>query len=456
MARTGTDIHRQVIVGIEATAPEGPGPEAERRVLAPVAQQLMAYLQAFKVFTVNLFGMPSAEPGKAKGVVVLQIQDGSVSDLLAMEKPAYVKYWEPNGPMVLCAWDDEHFLNDQWGLRRIGTLETWNTMITTAVTVAIIDSGVMWRWDPDADKVVGVHQDLDERANGPQFPSRFWRSGENPPADGADEDASGADDDFNGARLIETDRDGLISDDNGHGTNLAGIIFASPGNHIGIASPIGPYWPNIRMMPIKFFDADSRPSPDNAAQAILYAVKNGARIVNASWHVGPGQEGLTVVTEAIAEAQAKGVLVVAAVGNDGSDNDEYPTYPANLSLAFDNVLAVHATNREDDKTSFSNFGKTSVHLGAPGVEIMTTARYLEDLNFAYQPVRGTSASAAFVSLAAALVIAVDKQRNPGRDLTPAQVIAHLTDTADTFPQLTICSISGGRLNLEKAVTTLVP
>jgi subtilisin family serine protease len=456
MSRSESNIRRQVIAGIELKAGK-PGHLADfHSDMLAAGQQLVDALKPYSPRLINAFAFPPAEAGApVNGVVVLQLGSGSAAELMAAEKPPGVRYWERNAPMALCGWNDPLFAADQWGLKRIGALDGWNTPVGSKVAIAIIDSGVMWRWDPTGTgRVVGVHEDLDGRMTGEQFPPRFWRSAEDPPMDGRDDDRSGAVDDFNGGRLIEMDRDGLIGDENGHGTMLAGVMFATPDNARGLASPLTRYWPNITMMPIKFFDADSRPTPDNAAMAIAYAVDQGARVINASWHVGPGQHGLKVMRDAVAHAREHKVLIAAAAGNDGSDNDEFPTYPANLCREFDNVLSVHATDRRDQKTSFSNYGRTTVHFGAPGLRIMTTGRYVANRPV-YRAFSGTSASTAFGSLAAALVMAAEEARS-GRLPTPREVIAHLLDTADRFPALRACSMSGKRLNLEHAVRTPVP
>jgi subtilisin family serine protease len=232
-------------------------------------------------------------------------------------------------------------------------------------------------------------------------------------------------------------------------------MFATPDNNLGLASPLTQFWPGIKLMPVKFFGADTRPTPARAKQAIEYAVANGAQVINASWHVGPGQNGVAPVRLAVEAARLAGVLVVTAAGNDGSNNDKYPTYPANFSQTHTNVLSVHATNTRDYKPSFSNYGRNTVHLGAPGVRITTTARYLSKRPI-YRSISGTSAAAAFTSLAAAMVIAIDKHRNPLRTLTPQQVINHLRTTADSVRQLSACSMTGRRLNLANAVKTPVP
>lgn len=452
MSETVSDVLRQVIVGVKFPARVASVKAAEQQFQTTL-KDLTAYLADFKVALVSGFiTKPYASVGYT-ATVVFSIGAGSVAELLARDKPYAVAYWERNSIARMCTLDDPLYARGQWGLQRIGALDGWSTTVNTPVTIAVIDSGVMWRWSTASNAVVDSHEDLGG-AEGGVFPPRLWRSAEQPPMDGLDNDGNDYVDDFNGARIVGRpptgkNGDGHIGDEVGHGTMLAGIMFATSNNGRGLASPLSGYWPNIKLMPVKFFDADTRPKPANAKQAIQYAVDNGAKVINASWHVGPGRNGVRPIEDAIAYAQAAGVLVVAAAGNDGSNNDRYPTYPA--SLSYDNVLAVHATNRRDGKPSFSNYGKTSVDLGAPGVSIATTVRYLS-ARPRYKAINGTSAAAAFASVAAAMVIAMEQQRS-GRTLTPAEVIAHLLMTADPVAQLRQCSRSGKRLNLATAVNT---
>ncbi len=449
MPETFAEISGQVVVGLKLGGSETSLKEIRGEFQSTV-NQLTNHLGSYKVSVLSRFiTKPMPDLGWT-GTVVLQVNAKSSSQLLAHDKPPYVQYWERNTVLRICAWNDPMFNRGQWGLRRIGALEAWTTMVNTPVTVAIVDSGLMWRWSPAANTETGSHEDLDGRAPGAAFPPRLWRSAEYPPMDGVDNDGNGAVDDFNGACFVGPP-DGQIGDQDGHGTLLAGIMFAETDNALGLSSPATSFWPGVNLMPVKFFDADRRPTPANAKQAIEYAVDNGARVVCCSWHVGPGDRGLNPLRNAIAYARSRGVLVVAAAGNDGANNDVYPTFPANLSTAFSNVLAVHATDRRDGKPSFSNYGRRSVQLGAPGVGITTTARYLSTLA-RYKEIDGTSASAAFASIAAALVLAIEFQRG-GAYLTPAEVIQHLIDTADQAQGLRACSTSGRILNLANAVTT---
>lgn len=456
-------INRQVLVGFRIAEA---APAAAQARFENVLRPFLAKEGSFAEFGVKLAGAlvtPATESARGSATALFELHDGAVSEFLEKPMSDSVEYCERNSVLRLCAWDDPLFTarNGQWGLRQIGTLETWNTQVDTPghdpVVIAVVDSGLMWRWSGGQQKEVGAHEDLDGRTGNAPFPLRLWRNpGEPLPPNGTDSDGNSYVDDFNGARIINGRTvapygDGQLGDDYGHGTLLAGLMFASAGNALGLASPLTAFWPDIKLMPVKFFDASSRPEPLNAEKAIKYAVDNGASVINLSWHVAGVAQKSGPILNAIAHAKQNGVLVVTAAGNDGSNNDKFPTWPANFSLTFDNVLAVHATDRHDHKPAFSNYGPTSVQLGAPGVRIETTRRYV-GRNPGYGSISGTSASAAFASLAAAMVIAREYSTT-GAKPTPADVIAHLMATADTFPHLHRCSISSARLNLDAAVNT---
>lgn len=463
MPESRSDLLDQVIVGF-APANDVKSLESAR---AEFQSRLTALEHKFAAFNVVILDFFVTAPMAAIGwtaTAVLKIRSRSVTEFLMQERPAFVSYWERNSSVTMCAApNDPQFARGQWGLQRIGALENWATMVNAPVTVAIVDSGLMWRWDTGANGVRGTHEDLDGRVTPPPpFPPRLWvNPNEPPPADGVDNDGDYFVDDFNGARVVGKAPagmygDGEIGDEHGHGTMLAGIMFATTNNGLGLASPLSTYWPNVKLMSVKFLDADTRPKPANAKQAIVYAVDKGAKVINLSWHVGPGNSGLRPIQEAIDYARSAGALVVCAAGNDGSNNDRYPTYPANLGLKpdgtvlFDNVMAIHATDRRDHKPSFSNYGWRTVHLGAPGVRIATTRRHVSATPN-YGSMSGTSAAAAFVSIAAGMVLAVEADR--GRMLTPAQLIQHLVATAAVFPQLRRCSASSARLDLANALNT---
>ena len=121
------------------------------------------------------------------------------------------------------------------------------------------------------------------------------------------------------------------------------------GSATGIASPIDPAW-NIRLLPVQFFSPRVPPRPLYAAIGIVWAALRSAKVINASWHVASGGGAVTTLSDAVVFAKAFDCLIVFAAGNDGTDNEIYPTYPANFGsdAAFaGNVLTVAASDRHD-------------------------------------------------------------------------------------------------------------
>ena len=192
-------------------------------------------------------------------------------------------------------------------------------------------------------------------------------------------------------------------------------------------------------MAIKFTDVTHPPNAWTGALAIITAALAGAEIINAAWGVGIPYVALKNAI-AFAGAWKQGVLVVAAAGNDGLDNDMLPTYPASYS-ALSNLISVMASDRYDDKPGFSNYGATKVHLAAPGVGVLSTDTYLGVER--WRTFSGTSARCACVSNAAALI----KAMNP--TWRPAQIRDHLV--ASVEPSRWLKCVARGRLSLERAV-----
>jgi subtilisin family serine protease len=339
-----------------------------------------------------------------------------------LTKDEHIAWVERNAPIApLAVYQDPLFVQ-QWALVKLQATGPWTVAPTAAMTiVAIVDSGLR-RWDGTVHADLGAVEQLVDCQPQPAgtFPGLFL--------DGIDND--------------------------GHGTLLAGTIAAVPDN-VGIASPIPTTW-NISLMPVKFFDAGEPPTASNAAIAIVWAAfhfynpgqnANPVKVINASWRVAPGDDGLQVLAAAIVFAAALGCLVVFAAGNEGTDNEIYPTYPASFGGQDPfqgNVLSVLATDRYDAKAFFSNYGKHTVDIGAPGQHILSTGRYLVDPP-RYAEYAGTSPAAAYASAGAALVFAL----NPG--WTPHDVVEHLVASADTIEGLKLACIDGKRLNLGRAI-----
>ena len=300
---------------------------------------------------------------------------------------------------------------DEWALQTIGAEAAWDRAATfslSPVRVAIVDSGIQ-----------KDHPDLKAHYLGGT--------------------GSGAD-----------------ADEFGHGTLLAGTIGAVTGNLMGVAGVFGPLTvptttPAIGLISAKFFAADHLLTSYNAAIAVYAAVGTGSLdVINASWDVGMPLDNLGTgipydsLADAVGYAAANNVVFVAAAGNDGTDNDVLPTYPACYDSA--NVISVMATNEDDVRPAFSNYGAGSVHLAAPGTKIMTTCPYdirLTSGATLYRSYSGTSAAAAHVTGAVAVLRAL----KPG--WAANQIRDHLVASADPRPYLSC--VARGRLNLKRAV-----
>lgn len=321
--------------------------------------------------------------------------------------------------------NDAAFLDGRlWGLRNLGqngglpgadiaAEAAWDlTTGSTNVIVAVIDTGIRY-----------THRELE---------TQMWQNPGEIPDNGIDDDDNGYVDDVFG--IDATQETGDPMDNDGHGTHVAGTIgaAANDGNpHVGVA------W-QVRLMACKFIGDDGFGSTSDAIQCIDYAVEHGARISNNSWGGGPFSQALF---DAIRRARDRGMLFVAAAGNESNDNDRNPSYPASYQL--DNIISVAAIDRKDNLADFSNYGQRSVHLGAPGVEIFSSISGF-DANYDFYD--GTSMAAPHVSGVAALVAAYF----PDADLDEIRDRI-LTSTVPT-PALSRTTSTGGRVNAYNALT----
>lgn len=309
--------------------------------------------------------------------------------------------------------------NEQWGLHNLGTNGTADADIDapeawdihtgdSSIIVAVIDTGVDY-----------THADL---------AGNMWvNQAEYKGKAGQDDDGNGYIDDIYGYDFCNEDPN--PKDDHYHGTHCAGIIGAAGNNGIGIT---GTCW-NVRIMALKYLDSGGRGWASDAIQCIQYAIKMNTNVMSNSWGGGPYDQALK---DAIDAAQAKNILFVAAAGNDGMNNDQNPHYPSNYTS--ENIISVMATTNIDGKAGFSNYGKTTVDIGAPGSDILSCIP-----GNSYQNASGTSMATPFVSGACAMLWAA----NPG--LTWQEVKTILMNTVD--PTLPNYCVSGGRLNLQKAI-----
>lgn len=279
----------------------------------------------------------------------------------------------------------------------------------TNVIVAVIDTGVRY-----------THQDL---------AAQMWRNPGEIPGNGIDDDGNGYVDDIFGINAPGNNGDPMDFYD--HGTHVAGTIGAAANNgspHVGVA------W-KVRIMALKFlnpfgFTAD-------AIECLDYAVAKGAKISNNSWGGGPFNQGLL---DAIIAARDAGHLFIAAAGNDGTDNDSIPHYPSNYEV--DNVISVAALDRADRLASFSDYGLTTVHLGAPGVAIFSSTAGSDS---EYQFFNGTSMATPHVTGVAALLAAKYPQA------TYSELRDAILQTVVPIPALAGKCTTGGRLNAYQAL-----
>jgi subtilisin family serine protease len=356
--------------------------------------------------------------------------DSTESALAQLRGDPRVRYAEPNFLVSADVTPNDPFFSRLWGLNNNGfpvggrwgapdadidAPEAWSvTTGSDAVTVAVIDTGIDYS-----------HPDLS---------SQMWiNPGENCPGcrtDGIDNDGNGYVDDWRGWDFANGDNDPM--DDNGHGTHVAGTIGAAGNNGIGIT---GVNW-RVRLLPLKFISAAGTGTTADAVSAVLYAADKGATVLNNSWG---GDDYSQALADAITVADTHGALFVAAAGNSSTDNDSMPTYPA--SYALPNVLTVAATDNSDQLAYFSNVGRKSVDLGAPGLNIYSTWP-----GGTYQYMSGTSMAAPHVSGAAALA----KAAFPSASGVGLKTL--LLESVDPLTSLSSYTATGGRLNVNNAVT----
>jgi subtilisin family serine protease/PKD repeat protein len=316
-----------------------------------------------------------------------------------------------------------------WGLNNIGQ--------TGGTIDADIDAPEAWGVQTGSQDVVVAVIDTGVDYNHPDLSANIWTNPGEIPGNGIDDDGNGFIDDVHGYDFANNDGDPL--DDHGHGTHVAGTIAAAGNNGIGV---VGVAW-QARIMAVKFLDAGGSGFTDGAINAVLYAASMGAKVMNNSWGGGGFSQALN---DAIATADMAGALFVAAAGNSNSNNDVIPNYPSNYDVP--NVLAVAATDHNDAKAGFSSYGATTVDLGAPGVDILSSVPTFGSTCCSdpsgYRLLSGTSMATPHVSGAAALVFA----QFPG--ITHHQVKDRLMSSAEPVPSMQGITVTGGRLNIAAA------
>lgn len=370
--------------------------------------------------------------GDRQGIAVVGMA-GTVEDAIAkMKGLPEVEYAEPNYIYThqYTSNDTYYTGNKLWGMYGDGTTpanqygsqagEAWAAGHTGAATVyvGIIDEGYMY-----------AHTDL--KANAGTNPKEIAGNKKDDDGNGYKDDVYGWDFAGNNATVF----DGVTDD---HGTHVAGTIGAAGGNGTGVA---GVCW-TVKLLNAKFLGTTGGTTA-NAIKAVDYFTnlkKAGLNIVatNNSWGGGGFSQ---LLKDAIDRAAAQNILFVVAAGNSGTNNDATPSYPASYTSS--NIIAVAAINSSGALSSFSQYGLTSVDLGAPGEAVYSTVPVKSGLNVVpgYASYSGTSMATPHVTGAVALYAST----HPGA--TAADIKAAILGSTVATPSLSGKCVTGGRLNV---------
>lgn len=350
----------------------------------------------------------------------------------SLQQDPRVEYVEPNYIVRINKKTNDPVFAKLWGLKNLGGKD-----IRGRIGVKSIDIGIEKAWDiqTGSKAVVVAIIDTGIDYNITDLKRNMWvnlkeRNGRS----GRDDDGNGYIDDVYGYDFINNDADPL--DDHGHGTHSASTIGAEANNK---KESVGVTW-NVQMMALKFMDDLGSGTIAAAIKAIDYAIQNGAIILNNSWG---GLSYSIALKEAIQRANKKGLLFVASSGNESSDNDVVPYFPANYEL--DNVVSVAAIDNGGNLAQFSNYGLNMVDIAAPGRNILgLTPDGLRSWS-------GTSMAAPYVTGVAALI----KSEIP--TISAVEIKERLIKTARPLAGLRKKTLSGGMLSAYHALTnTLAP
>jgi len=376
----------------------------------------------------------------------IEIADGEnlQSALKELRSRPDVLYAEPDYRVRLQRTPNDPNFNRLWGMNNVGqtnglvdadidAVEAWEKIYGSGEIVASASPNIVAVIDTGVDY------------NHPDLAGNMWTNVAEIPGNGRDDDQNGYIDDIHGYDFVN--RDGDPMDDHFHGTHVAGTIGAIGDNRIGIA---GVNW-SVQIMALKFLAADGGGYISDAIAALNYAVRNGAKISNNSWGGGGHSQALL---DAIRAAGNKNHIFVAAAGNESNDNDRFAAYPASYNLP--NIISVAALDHQDQLANFSNYGRNSVDVGAPGVDIystfptrMTNAMRAEGFRTSYETISGTSMATPHVAGLVSLIF----EQHP--DWSFEQVTTQIYETVDPVDSLRRTT-TGGRINAAAAVGNPVP
>ncbi|MCH7884653.1 MAG: S8 family serine peptidase [Planctomycetes bacterium] len=323
-------------------------------------------------------------------LLVVEVPSGTVQEALASYRAdPNVLYAEPDFVVHTTAVPNDPGFSFLWGLQNAG--QTVNGDPGTAGA----DVGVTAGWDVWTGgvgfRIAVIDTGID--LNHPDLRANLWINFLEIPGNGIDDDGNGWVDDVYGFNTVAGSGDPM--DTVGHGTHIAGTIGAVSNNGLGVA---GLNW-HCKLVALKFTNEEGEGFISDAITALQYVIDNGIKVSNNSW--GCYECFSQALYDTIAASQAIGHVFVAAAGNGifglGVDTDLFPFYPASFDLP--NVIAVAATDNDDRKAKFSNFGRLSIDIGAPGVNIYSTVT-----GAGYGFASGTSMATAHVTGAVGLLM----------------------------------------------------
>jgi subtilisin family serine protease len=357
------------------------------------------------------------------GLVHLEIGVPVDRALAALNQLKCVRYAEPDWVCKATSVPNDSNFGSLWGMRNTGQT------VNSDPGVAGADSRAHLAWDTftgSSTFVVAIIDDGTNRTH-PDLAANIWSNPGEIAGDGIDNEGNGYVDDTWGYDFYQRDNN---PSGTGHGTHTAGTVGAVGNNGVGVA---GVMW-SCKLMALRFLGPNGGVTSD-AILSVQYANGKRVRVSNNSWGGGGFSQALY---DAINAGKAANHLFVAASGNSGINSDSSPAYPGAYNL--DNIINVAATDNNDGRASFSNYGATAVDIGAPGVNILSTYG-----NSGYSYLNGTSMACPHVAGAVALVTAA----NP--TLTYAQVRSRILSTARPVASLSGRCVTGGVVDIAAAI-----
>lgn len=341
-----------------------------------------------------------------------------------------VEYAEPDRIYRAQAAPDDPSMGQLWGLHNTGQVIAGSDVGTANADIDAPQAWNLFKGDPEF--VVAVF-DTGVRRTHEDLAENTWVNPDEV-LDGIDNDGNGRIDDLWGWDFYNNDND--PTDDHNHGTHCAGTIGARGNNGRGI---VGVNW-YCRLASMKVSSSSASVSDSAVIAALSYCIQKDILISNHSW----GGYGYSQsLYNAMNGARAAGHMVVASAGNNNSNNDVIPFYPASFNL--DNIISVAAIDNDNAKASFSNYGPGSVDIAAPGVMVLSSVRY-HDASYAY--FHGTSMAAPHVTGVAALVWA----RHP--TWSYLQVRERVLSTAKPIASMAGLCVTGGCVNARNAIAVI--